>query len=127
MTNAEIDQMIAEKVMGWKFKTIDENTPLRFCLEDGGYILDGKVFRFTIGYSTIEFNPSTNITDIFKAVDKILADDKDVQFDLHGTHKDYSAIFFKSGLGMEILGAGDADTPAMAICMAALEAVKAPA
>jgi hypothetical protein len=125
--NMDIDREIEEiatKIMGLNLKTITENTPLRHCVKDGGYILNGNVHIFTIGYETVVWNPKENIIHAFELVDKVCSKDPEIQFDLSYSDGKWAAIFFISGLGMDILGTGDADTREMAICLAALKAAE---
>ena len=70
MTPTEIDRQIAEKVYGWEFPVITENTAFRHALPHKGYILNGKIYKFTVGYDSELFSPSTDIKQAFEALDK---------------------------------------------------------
>ena len=126
MENKEIDSQIAEKVMGWEFC---ERSFMRDVLLCGGVgeemVTEEKWFKNGIAmYFVNRWNPSTNIAHAFEVVEKMkekefcftLSDYLDSRF------WDANFIIFKDSTKEFI---GTANTPAMAICLAALEAVKA--
>lgn len=139
----ELDALVAEKVMGWKLFRVgycgtDDETP-----EQGKYekALDragfdsvgwyawtgGKVVLWEDGF-TREHCFSTNIADAWGVVNHLMClgyDDKWF-FQLHYDNVElWDASFYKEstsdGGGPEMWGT--ADTPALAICLAALKAV----
>ena len=105
MTNAEIDRMIAEKVMGWKLICPDGYAPF---WETGGE-----------KRSMFEFTPSTNIAHAFEALESF-----GVAWELYKTDvSDYSCNIYDNQKQCFING-GYAKTKEMAICLAIIQAVK---
>ena len=129
MDKTEIARQIAG-LMGWKFKTIDEDTPLRLCTKDGGYILDDRIHRFTIGYTTEIWNPEENIAHALEALESkklmgtmrltIGGRKKYVHFSCwcpETERRGEATIHLSQGYTL-------ATATAMAICLAILDAVK---
>ena len=123
----DINRKIAEKVMGWKFKTINDYTPFRHVVDDGGYILNGRVWKFLTGFNSFVWNPAERTDHAFEVVEKML--ELGWTFAIcnnnPGCGGDYSAEFWNNDHPMS---AGEFmifdDNPATAISLAALEAIK---
>lgn len=127
----DIDKEIAEKVMGWHLRNDwwvrDGNgdqkyiitLPVRFVMQE-----DSKE-------STLEqdpWRPSTNIEQAFMVMDRMRALDWQMQlFSLRKPYKNFFCAFYYSWSLWKELKTKDycnADTPAMAICLAALKLAK---
>lgn len=104
MTNREIDKEVAEKVMGWRWSKPDEQ---------------GAMYNHP---NAIGFKPSTDISDAWLVVEKMI--------EKCFTHCDFRCITNNSwfvnfrkdsySTGITVLE----DTPSMAICLAALKAIR---
>lgn len=129
----EINARLATEVMGWKFKTITQDTPFRHCISDGGYILNGKVFKFIYGYSAVHWNPKENIAHTFEVAEKMREKVYffRLQYSAEVGAKERSDINFTwkwtaqfNSDSRDDYNRASADTPSLAISLAALEAVK---
>lgn len=130
MTPREIDRQIAEKV--FKIKSVKRwkcigshlyKTMTGFLTEKDAQNEVDKWPRLYAGidsYTPPRKKPSTNIAHAFEVVEKMM-ERSFPSFELEyiqGGYKNLWFAAFDEGLGQE------ANTPAMAICLAALEAVK---
>jgi hypothetical protein len=122
MTNQEIDNLVAEKVMDWELG----NNPLTSMVDTGW--IDSKT-----GSWTSRFKPSTNISDAWQVVEKlrkdfdivnIVSDSKGYLVQLENEYPNDKLDEFLD-YKFETEFEGDADTAPMAICKAALNAVNA--
>lgn len=106
MSPAELDRLIAEKVMGWQVTFFENINTWEFITEDE--IIDQNDFR-----------PSTDIESAWLVVEKLK---KDSDF---GLFKDCDDSFFTCEFifSLNEVFIGKADTVPMAICKASLQAV----
>lgn len=117
----DIDRQIAEKVMGWNY---EQGSPYRgeramWCTP----MTDEK--RCGLGQKFVDgWKPSTNIAHAFEVVER-MKDKWTFAICNNNVKHDYCAEFWND---LHPMDKGEfmqfADTPAMAICLAALEAVK---
>ncbi len=112
-----IDKQIAEKVMGWEAPELHG-----FWWDETNYKFEKPVCKD--GKNPLNaWRPSTNIAHAFEVVEKM----KESGWYLNGLHAleghdvDWEAVFERNG-DIEF---ADADTPAMAICLAALACMEA--
>ena len=121
MDNQEIDRQIAEKVMGWKFiRKFEER------LEFQGIIAESFLFQKPCGIQIdvpVVFDPSIDIACAFEVVEKMKELNFKVNIDNIGCEKDWGWYCKFRNFSKGISRAKHADTPEMAICLAALEAV----
>ena len=108
MTNTEIDHLIAEKVMGWKFFPTE---PPRY-YDKSRNPLDAYILM-------MDWRPTTDIKQAFEVVD-VLVRDKFI-FYLETDDKGSTAEFITVAISNTFSAA--AEIPALAICKAALEAI----
>ncbi len=116
-----IDKQIAEKVMGWE------------ALEPPGFWWDETNHKFEKpvckdGENPLNaWRPSTNIAHAFEVVGKMAGNKKGYYFRLEwfsgNLVREWTAEF--NSVSRELYNLASADTPAMAICLAALKAKEA--
>jgi hypothetical protein len=115
LTPAEIDAIIAEKVMGWKIISITEyNIPLAYIDENRKSI------------SAEDYHPTSNITQAFEALDRTCQPTDEFDWNVAHDHK-YPELFAcditNTQKGIEV---GHIDKIRnMAICLAILDYRKA--
>ncbi len=107
MENLEIDRQIAEKVMGWKVEEGSVPCWIMMWVGTDRYI----PFR--------SFSPSTNIAHAFEVVEKLQKLYPDLYMSLIFPRV-IKRIHYGFRTGSQVW---EADTPAMAICLAALKAI----
>jgi hypothetical protein len=107
MTDNELDRLVAEKVMGWEYK------------ENEGYpYYRGK----NIGLDINDFHPSTNISQAFEVVEKMIADGwVEMAMVYKNIEKVWEVEFYKEGISFDGGDSFDKSLP-RAICIAALMA-----
>lgn len=107
----EIDELIAEKVMGWKLETIATST----------YGSKADVWKNETGKIMVydrEWKPTSDISSAWRVVEKI---QEKGYFEMTGWPGDYHVNFAdKDGHGFS----GQASTAPLAICLAAITALK---
>ena len=128
MDNREIDRQIAEKVMGWKEKYHGMTDSCRFAYSYWVDSLGIQQYDTGKGTSLHQFlwQPTTNIAHAFEVVEKMR--DNGWTFAICNNNVlggDYCGEFWNDEHPMD---SGEFmkfdNSPAMAICLAALEAVK---
>ena len=120
MTNRELDALVAEKVMGWRLlQWIDEVAEDETWQNDDGWYWDGRGGD----YQAYEWEPTTNISDAWLVVEKLINNDKrdtvEVSIMVDGTG---ALVNFYRESG-DACPQVSADTAPKAICLAALKAV----
>ncbi|MCM3110660.1 BC1872 family protein [Lederbergia lenta] len=106
MNYKEIDRLIAEKVMGWKyFSPLDE-----VWTEDGSLSLKKG-----------EWKPSTNIQDAWIVLEKVCK--KHNWRAVIDRNQVETEVRFKTQMGSCSQNLGHAENPSLAICYACLESV----
>lgn len=108
MNLKEINRLIATKVMEWSVYKEKSGFEWYAVVEDG---------KFKFIRSVVTFEPTTDIRDAWKVVDKFVNDD--IYFEMVKPDKDGSFICL---IGM-LNEPTKADTAPLAICLAALKAV----
>ena len=127
MNEKEIDRQIAEKVMGWEWVEFRERYPHA---DRDYWCIVGDIAR-TYVRSAKNWTPSTNIAHAFEVVDKMDEDGFDYRIlcDHSSEKTEYEVEFYKLLTNGSIVESGgqlfyDKKEKAMAICKAALKAVK---
>ena len=106
----EIDQLVAEKVMEWKYSySVGYPEPHTIAYKDE----EGKTYK---GYS-----PSTNLQDAWLALDKV-CEKKNCRAVID-RNQNQTEVSFKGQMGGNLQHYGIAETPMMAICIAVLDTV----
>ena len=117
MKPEEIDRKIAERVMGWlpHFR----NTAFYVKKEEATKVLGKRT------QDVSDWKPSTRIDHAFEVVEKMLESGHTFQLEYYySIGKSLFAIVDFENNYTHLNAAKSAGTPAMAICLAALEAVK---
>lgn len=121
MKSGEIDRQIAEKVMEWDKMALDRDPT--------DYYWDLRKQKRT--HRCVVWNPSANIAHAFEVVDKMDEDGFDYRIlcDHDSEKTEYEVEFYKLLTNGSVLESGgrlfyDKKEKAMAICLAALKAVK---
>lgn len=120
----DLDRWLAEKVMGWEYvDNLNSWYPTEKQL--------GRERRIDDGVSLQDWHPTTDITQAFQAVGKVLSiknQDYQWEFDLNLFEEMSDATFckhYKRGKGKDLVfdAQSSIDAPAMAICKATKEAM----
>ncbi|WP_203363062.1 hypothetical protein [Bacillus sp. REN10] len=118
MNNYEIDQLVAEKVMGWEIKKSElvnaEQTVNTYI--ESEYVLDVLLFNDDIHR---EWNPSEDISDAWIVVEKLSKEFGVKVYQDEGAPCECDLHHWSE----EPKYHGEAETAPMAICLAALESV----
>jgi Phage ABA sandwich domain len=109
MNTREIDRLVAEKVMGWKWEYND--------------MLNRYVSRDEKGFWHLNFCPSTDLLDAWQVVEKIIE-----QFGSYSLTKikdggHYCEVLYWNNGAFDVIAEVEAETAPLAICLAALKAM----
>ena len=110
MTNEQIDREIAEKVMEWTIGVCED------------YWWDSTIAPESV-IMVDRWHPTTDIKQAFEVVEKLNLAFYIINFCLPSQSGKWKAVFIKIG-EFEEYCSGEAETPALAICKAALEAIE---
>jgi len=117
MNTREIDRLVAEKVMGWEYDHLYKEYFLK------EYV--GNNWHKKYVCKNHEFNPSTNIQDAWKVIEKLCVIDRlnkdGYDFQMWSENGKFNANFWKGDF--YVLGFAESESAPLAICLAALETV----
>jgi hypothetical protein len=109
MTDRELDRTVALEVMRW------HRGGIYYCDEMGN----------TLDVEIVDWKPSENIAQAWRVVDRFLERDSGCLFSVGAPHEIFSSPRCQFWEAMIYRSSGYADSPAKAICLASLAAVRA--
>lgn len=124
----ELDALVAERVMGWEWRDVrllGETNSLRVLVHPSYPNLNGR-------YNTLSLRPplhpsySTNIAAAWLVVERMIAQGLMPAVIRCFGSPEFGGDFWRCYVDESRTGFEDADTPALAICRAALAAVRTP-